>query len=327
MKKIILVSDTSPPEINGVATTFKNYINFLKNKNVETVEITSNMFDGVKCPFSKDLKLAYNIKLKDEWFEGNFAVHILTEGPLGVKVRNYCVKKNIKFTTSYLTMFPEFLKKYIKLPVEITRKYFIWFHKKSSKVLCCTKELTQNLKWLNHKNLKICPKGVDVNLFKFKEKKIKDMKTILFVGRISKEKNIEAFCELNVNARKVVIGDGPEINKLKEKYQDVNFCGKLIGKNLVEAYQQADLFVFPSKTDTYGIVMLEALSCGTPVAAYPINGALDLRNEYNVFCDEDLSKAVEKGLKFKDYNSCRLVAEKYDWNLSADKFLDQLIFN
>lgn len=327
MKKIILVSDTCYPQINGVATTFKNYVDFLNKKNIEVIEITSNMFKSIKCPFSKDLKLAYNIKLKDEWFKDNFAVHILTEGPLGFKVRNYCVKSNIRFTTSYLTMFPEFLKKYTKIPIGITRKYFKWFHKKSSKVLCCTKELVENLKWLNHKNLKICPKGVDVNLFKYKNKTINENKVILFVGRISKEKNIEVFCELSVNAKKIVIGDGPEINKLKEKYKDVNFCGKLTGENLVKAYQQADVFVFPSKTDTYGIVMLEALSCGTPVAAYPINGALDLKNQYNVFCDENLNKAVENCLKFTDYNSCRLVAEKYDWSLSSEKFLEHLIFN
>ena len=325
-KKIILVSDTSPPEINGVATTYKNYLYNL-SKIHEVIGITSSMFKRVSCPFSKDVKLAYGINLKKEWFSGEFAVHILTEGPVGLKVRNYCVENNIKFTTSYLTMFPEFLKKYIYMPIFITQKYFKWFHKKSNKVMCCTSDLINKLNWLNHNNKVLCKKGVDTNLFTYKEKECKDKKIILYVGRISKEKNIETFCELNVNAKKIVIGDGPEFFKLKNKYLSVEFLGKKTGIELVELYQNSDVFVFPSKADTYGIVMLESLSCGTPVAAYPINGALDLENNYNVICDNILENSVNKLLNFKDYNSCRLLAEKYDWEYSTNLFLRELIFN
>ena len=322
MKKIILVSDTSYPDVNGVATTIRNYQANIK----ESCLLSSHDFKSFKCPFSNDVRLAYDVEFDKDLFTGNFAVHIFTEGTLGLSTRKFCLQNDIKFTTSYLTMFPEYIKSYTHIPLFITRAYFKWFHSKSSKVLCCTNDLVNKLSWLNHNNMKVSPKGVNLDFFKCKSD-LTNNNTALYVGRVSKEKNLDAFCQSTLPIQKIVVGDGPLLPYYKQKYKDVYFLGKKTGDELIQAYHNADVFVFPSKTDTYGLVMLEALACGLPVAAYPINGALDLQDEKTVFCDEILDTAISNAFSNLDVQSCREHAEQYSWDIATDKFLNNLIFN
>jgi len=187
MKTIILISDTVPPDINGVATTLKNYLKYLNQDHYCIKVISPNLYKTIPCPFSPDVKLAYGIRIDKSVFEGEFAVHLLTEGPLGIAYRNYCIRQKIKFTTSYLTMFPEYLREYLKVPLLLSRIYFRWFHKRSAGVFCCTKELIAKNQWLNHKNLVICRKGVDTNVFTYKNKIDPTIPTLLYVGRVAKE--------------------------------------------------------------------------------------------------------------------------------------------
>lgn len=323
MKKIILISDTSYPDVNGVATTMYNYQSNIKES---CHLLSSHDFKSFNCPFSNDVKLAYDVEFDKDLFTGNFAVHIFTEGTLGLLTRNFCLQNDIKFTTSYLTMFPEYIKSYTSIPLFITRAYFKWFHSRSSKVLCCTNDLINKLSWLNHNNMKVSPKGVSLDLFKCKSD-LANNNTALYVGRISKEKNLDAFCQSTLAIQKIVVGDGPLLPYYKQKYKDVYFLGKKTGDELIKAYHNADVFVFPSKTDTYGLVMLEALSCGLPVAAYPINGALDLQDEKTVFCNEILDIAILNAFSNLDVQACREHAEQYSWSIATDNFLNNLIFN
>lgn len=326
-KTIILVTDTYS-DINGVSTTVKNYVKHIPNLGYNLILLHPSDLPYFKCPFSNDVKLAYGLEFKKSYFDNLFAIHIFTEGTLGLEARNFCVRNNIKFTTSYLTMFPEYLKKNAGIPEFLTKKYFNWFHGKSEKVFCCTQDLISQLNWIKNKK-EICPKGVDTSLFKVKEKEKTIKKTALYVGRISKEKNIESFCNLYLPDEKIVIGDGPQINELVKKYPQVKFVGKVYHENLVKFYQDADVFVFPSKTDTYGLVMLEALACGTPVAAYPVNGGLDLADDKTVFVHEDLNIAVMNALDHADktITSYHKKIYKKSWEEVVKAFCNDLVFN
>lgn len=327
-KTIILVSDTCPPNTNGVSTTMKNYIKHIPELGYDLICITPDGLPYFNCPFSNDVKLAYGLEFKKEYFDKSFAVHIMTEGTLGIQARKFCIRNDIKFTTSYLTMFPEYIQKHLLVPIWITRKYFKWFHEKSEKVFCCTEDLANKLDWIK-KEKAICPKGVDAQLFCIKKKKESNIKTALYVGRISREKNIDDFCKLNLPDIKIAVGDGPQLEELKKKYPTVSFIGKLKPEELVEYYQNADVFVFPSKTDTYGLVMLEALACGTPVVGYPINGALDLADDNTVFVDDDLNHAISIAFDHADKNEetyKNKMAQK-SWMKSTEELCSQLIFN
>ena len=327
LKTIILVTDTYS-DTNGVSTTVKNYEKHIPNIGYDLIVLHPSDLPYFRCPFSNDVKLAFNLQFEKKYFEKPFAIHIVTEGTLGLQARNFCLKNSFKFTTSYLTMFPEYLKQHIKLPIWLTRKYFNWFHNKAEKVFCCTKDLANKLDWIKTKKY-ICPKGVDTSLFKMKIKESNSKKTALYVGRVSKEKNIEAFCDLHIPTQKTVVGDGPQLEELKIKYPNVNFVGKIGHENLVDYYQKADVFVFPSKTDTYGLVMLEALSCGTPVASYPINGGLDLADNNTVFVDEDLNVAVMNAFDHADRSLVSYKNKMYgkSWEESVESLCSELIFN
>ena len=326
-KTIILVTDTYS-DVNGVSTTIKNYEKHIPELGYNLILLHPKDLPYFRCPFSKDVKLAYNLEFEKSYFKNLFAIHIATEGTLGLQARNFCIKNDIKFTTSYLTMFPEYLKHHLNLPTWITKKYFNWFHKKAEKVFCCTKDLANQIDWIKTKKA-ICPKGVNTSTFQIKNKERKKTKTALYVGRVSKEKNIEAFCDLSLPDEKIVVGDGPQLKELSEKYPKIKFVGKVCHENLMEFYQKADVFVFPSKTDTYGLVMLESLACGTPVAAYPVNGGLDLADNNTVFVDEDLNVAVMNVFDHADMNVQAYANKMFgkSWEKSVELFCSELIFN
>lgn len=325
MKRIILVTDTIAPDTNGVATTVRNYEREIRGLGYDLEVISPNGLPHISCPFSKDVRLAYDLQFHSRMFEGLFAVHIATEGTLGIAARSFCLRNDLKFTTSYLTMFPEYLKSHARVPLWLTRSYLSWFHGKSSRVMCCTRSLADSLNWIKTEK-GVCPKGVDIGSFRCVDRNNGADKKALYVGRVSREKNLEAFCSLVMPRRKVVVGDGPQLAEYRARFPDVEFLGRVDHDCLSEHYGTADVFVFPSKTDTYGLVMLEALACGTPVAAFPVNGAMDLADNNTVFVDEDLDVAVTSALHHADYSACRDKVVGRTWMDSATKLCSQLVF-
>ena len=203
------------------------------------------------------------------------AIHISTEGPIGIYLRNYLVRKKIPFTTAVHTKFPDYLKDLMGLPTSITNEFLKWFHSGAQKTLVNTPSHKKELEQIGLKNLKLWKRAVDQNIF-MPFQGNNERSYYLYVGRISKEKNLEAFFDLNLEFPKFVVGEGPQFKEYKKKYPSINFLGYKYGKELAEIYSKARVMVFPSLTDTFGLVMLEANACGTPVAGYPVTGPIDV---------------------------------------------------
>lgn len=280
--KIIIITDAWEPQVNGVVTTYKNII-----KNIDPqyqIEIIHpGLFSNFTLPFYKDIQIGFCSRTKmtkillDKSLDNvNVKYHIATEGPLGLTARNVLNKAGIQYTSAYHTKFPEFIKAMYGIPVCFTKWYFDWFHKNSKYVMCSS---ISNAKENSFWSTVVLGKGYDTH-FNFNERLNTKTKTLLYVGRVSKEKNIEDFCKLpdqnyRYTYRKIVVGDGPDKKRLEKKYPHVCFVGYKFGEELAWYYKHADVFVFPSKADTYGIVILESMACGTPVAAYPVTGPMD----------------------------------------------------
>ena len=320
---ILIATDAWEPQVNGVVTTLKK----IKEECEDAVFITPNDFENFPCPFYEEIKLSIVTGIDRKIREINPKyIHIATEGPIGFAVRNWCIKNNKNFTTSYHTKFPEFLEAMIGVPANWIYPYMRWFHSKSSAVMVTTDSLKHDLEQRGFVNIVKWTRGVDTNVFK--PPKVRKPKAqipmLLYVGRVSPEKNIQAFLELDIKATKVVVGDGPDLEWLKEQYPYVNFMGKLTGNDLVFVYQNADVFVFPSKSDTFGLVIIEALACGTPVAAYPVTGPIDILNDKVGVMDNDLKVACEKAVKLKSSDCSKFIKDNYNWKKTAKIFIDNL---
>jgi glycosyltransferase involved in cell wall biosynthesis len=329
--KIILITDAWTPQVNGVVTTYKNIINNLPS-DVSVDIIEPSMFSGFYFPLYKNIKLCFcsqkrmrKILYEKKVFYNNqgydVRYHIATEGILGLKARLVLSKLNIQYTTAYHTKFPEFIEIMYKIPLRYTAWYFDWFHKNSKLVLCSShSNSVENNKW----NTVVLDKGYD-DVFRFYNKKPSTHKTLLYVGRVSKEKNIEDFCELDIlHTNKIVVGDGPYLKTLQKKYPDVEFVGYKFGKELASYYQNSDVLVFPSKVDTYGIVILEAMACGTPCAGYNVTGPIDqIKNGVNGYTDTDLELAVEMALEVNRHSVYNTVKHK-NWVTSANQFIEYI---
>lgn len=320
--KIVIITDAWDPQVNGVVTTYKNII---KNTSNPIEVIHPGMFKNSAFPFYKGIDIAScsyeQMKTILLNYKGvNF--HIATEGPLGFQARRVLNNLGIQYTSAYHTKFPEFINKMYKIPVWMTRWYFDWFHKKSKLVMCSSaSNAKENKQWKSV----VLGKGYDEH-FKFALRKKSLKKTLLFVSRVSKEKNIEDFCKLPnfwgmYEFDKIVVGDGPEKEKLQKKYPNIKFVGYKFGEELASYYQNADVFVFPSKSDTYGIVILESMACGTPVAAYPVTGPIDqIINGKNGYVDDDLLFAVVNCLSIDRMNTYATV-KNINWKNSAKQFV------
>jgi glycosyltransferase involved in cell wall biosynthesis len=252
--------------------------------------------------------------------------HIATEGPLGLSARAYLTSRGIKYNTSYHTRFPEGLRTILGIPESLTWRYIRWFHKHSGRCLATTQSVAQELEQQGITGVVTWTRGVDQTLFNPQPRTTKPYKTLLCVSRVSKEKSLERFCELQIpGTRKVLVGSGPHLNYLQNQYGDVDFVGMKHGQELANYYQQADVFVFPSRWDTFGIVMLEAIACGTPIAAYPCNGPLDVVEPgTNGYLAEDLSRAVEQCFSL---NKARvyMTSTKWTWQRCWEIFRDNLV--
>ena len=250
-------------------------------------------------------------------------VHIATEGPLGIAARSYCVRRGIPFTTAFHTKFAEYVNARSGIPVDWTYKLLRWFHKPAHAIMVATATVEAELRQRGFDHIKRWTRGVDTSVFRPRDKAFLDLPRPiqLYVGRVAVEKNIEAFLALKNSGSKVVVGDGPQLAHLSRKYPDVHFVGVKQGEDLAKHFAAADVFVFPSLTDTFGLVLLEALACGVPVAAYPVAGPLDVIGDAPVGClDADLATAVAKALQASPA-ACLAHAQRYSWDASVQQFL------
>ena len=328
--RIVLISDAWHPQINGVVTTLTNTVATLKRLGHEVELITPDRFRTYPWPGYPDVGMAFlcGPKLRPiiKAFKPD-AMHLVTEGPIGYAARRFCREFGYHYTSSYLSQFPEYFKLRIGFPVTISSAYLRWFHSESKKVMVATPSLAAEMRQKGYLHLACWSRGVDTSLYCPRSKDfIKDPRPIfMFTGRVAIEKNIESFLKLDLPGTKYVIGDGPHRDILMKKYPDVRFTGYQKGETLARYMAAADVFVFPSLTDTFGVVMLEALASGVPVAAYPVQAPKDvIQNDQIGILNDDLQQAAMKALSLNS-QTCRQYALGYTWEKCTQQFVDNLV--
>ncbi len=330
--KILIATDAYFPQINGVVRTLHETSEVLKSQGHTVEFITPEMFLTTPLPKYNEIKLSLNVwpkvgklikKINPE------AIHIATEGSIGYATRQYCIKNNLKFTTCFNTRFDKYMKLYFPyIPEKWTEDLLIKFHNKAEKIYVPTESMRKELAEMGADTSKmvVWHRGGNHGAFK-NPKKINlpyQGPIWLYVGRVAAEKNIRAFLELKLEGTKLIIGQGPDLEKLKKEFPKDVFLGKKEGEELTSFFASADVFVFPSKTDTFGIVICEALNCGTPVAAYPVPGPKDIFEGSKIDClDKDLGKSALKALKV-DRNDCLAFAKKFTWEETTKVFFEHI---
>ncbi len=326
---VMIVTDAWYPQINGVVRTLTHTRDGLIAKGYDVTMLTAAEFSTFPCPTYPEIRLSLFPASKVSSIIRSTSpdiIHIATEGPLGLAARNFCLRNNLNFTTAYHTRFPEYVHSRIKLPLRVSYAFIRWFHKNSATVMVPTKKVFDDLAEWGVKNPDIWPRGVDLSLFTPPSKRRANKKPILlYVGRVAVEKNIDAFLSLDIDAEKWVVGDGPALAGFKKAYPNTVFHGAKPKEELPSYYGQADVFVFPSKTDTFGLVLLEAMACGLPVAAYPVTGPIDVVTDVKAGAlDDDLHVAVNKALTLSR-DDARAHAETYSWDRATDIFEGYLV--
>lgn len=329
--RIVTVSDAWHPQVNGVVRTIEATNRELVKAGHTAKVIGPGDFAAFPCPGYPEIRLSllpYGrlADLMDEQIETepSVAIHVATEGPLGHAARRYCRSRGLPFTTAYHTRFPQYLHAMFRVPEAWTYAFLRRFHNAASVVMAPTRTVQDELEANGIANVACWTRGVDVDLFHpRREPLLEDLPrpVFLYVGRVSVEKNIEAFLTLDLPGTKVVAGVGPALALLKRRFPEVRFIGVLGVNELARLYSFADVFVFPSLTDTFGLVMLEALACGTPVAAFPAQGPIDVVGRSDVaVLDEDLQKAALLAQRI-DRAACRRYAERFSWRAATQQFL------
>ncbi|NVN97021.1 glycosyltransferase family 1 protein [Candidatus Nomurabacteria bacterium] len=328
MDKLLIITDSWDPKIDGIVTTLKKTKEILEGKGLKVIIIHPELFTAIPLFFYPEIKLSLFSSKKIRKIirtEKPDYIHIATEGPLGISARSICVKNKIPFTTAYHTHFPLYAKVRIKFLYHIVYSYLRWFHKKAAATIVSSESLRRELMDHKFKNLLVVPFGVDLDLFvRNKETKVPKLPGPVFVyfGRIAIEKNLEVFLSCKFPGTKLIIGDGPDRNMLENKYGGNNlFVGYKNGKNLVDYLSICDVLVFPSLTETFGLVILEAFSCGIPVAAYDVMGPKDLiTHGVDGYLGNDLLDSALKCLDLSPLD-CRKKASSYSWEAYADSFI------
>lgn len=327
--KIALITDAWFPQINGVVRTLDSTVQKCRAIGHTLQVISPDLFRTVPCPTYPEIRLALWAGRKCARLLDDFApdaIHIATEGPLGLAARRYCLRRSFPFTTSYATRFPEYVHARTRIPNGVTYAFLRWFHRPSAALMVSTPRLKDEMASKGFRNLVVWARGVDVSLFAPDPSATLDLPrpVMLYVGRVAVEKNIEAFLSLSLPGSKCIVGDGPQRAYLEKKYPDAHFFGSHKGADLARFYAAADVFVFPSLTDTFGLVMLEALAAGTPVAAFPVPGPIDVITTPDVgILDTDLGRAITSALTLKP-EACREFALTYSWDNVANLFLSHL---
>lgn len=340
--KIMIVTDAWAPQVNGVVRTLSTTVGILRQRGHQVQMITPDQFRTIACPGYAEIRLAFAPYRRLSRIIKGFApdiVHIATEGPLGWAARRHCRRTDLPYTTAFHTRFPEYLALRTGLPANCFWPVMRHFHSGSRAVLAATPSLAEELKARGIGNVKPWSRGVDFGQFHIGQgafARFADLPrpVMLSVGRVAVEKNLEAFLAADLPGTKVVVGDGPALGRLKQQFPTACFLGSLYGEELAAAYAGADVFVFPSRTDTFGLVMIEALASGVPVAGYPVPGPLDVigaegrgviegwRRPVGAVSD-DLGTAVRAALAC-DRQDCAAYAQRFSWDASADQFLAAL---
>ncbi|HLF58243.1 MAG TPA: glycosyltransferase family 1 protein [Alphaproteobacteria bacterium] len=327
--RIQIITDAWHPQINGVVRTLTHTAAELERLGHRVGLVTPAMFTTIPCPGYSEIRLSVarpsTVGECLERFRPE-AVHIATEGPLGMAARIYCGAERIPFTTSFHTRFPEYIRMRWRLPANWGYAALRRFHAAAKRTLVPTEGLREELAALGFGNLAVWVHGVDTRLFRPRrnEALAGPRPMWLYVGRVAPEKNIEAFLELDLPGIKYVVGDGPSLPELRRRFPAARYLGCKTGEELAEIYARADALVFPSVTDTFGNVILEALACGVPVAAFPVRGPKDILEGTEVGAlDADLGKAARAALHLSS-SACRAYAEKFTLAASAEQFLNNL---
>jgi glycosyltransferase involved in cell wall biosynthesis len=329
--KILIVSDAWTPQVNGVVRTLAAVRSELSDLGHAIAMLTPDLFATVPCPGYAEIRLALATpsaigrRIEEAGAE---AIHIATEGPLGVAARRHCLRRGYAFTTAYHTRFPEYLSGRYAVPEALTYALLRRFHGPSSGVMVATQSVRRELTARGFANLLPWSRGVDTRLFDAAKRDAfigLPRPIFLSVGRIAHEKNLPEFLALDLPGSKVAIGEGPSLQALRRRFPDAHFLGRRDNGNLARLYASADVFVFPSRTDTFGLVLLEALASGLPIAAYPVPGPLDIVADSGVgVLSEDLGHAALAALAISR-ERCREHALRYSWTSCARQFLANLV--
>ncbi|MEH3047497.1 glycosyltransferase family 4 protein [Sphingomonas adhaesiva] len=328
--RVAIVTDAWAPQVNGVVRTLESVIAELRRGGHEVLVVSPAGVRSLPCPTYPEIRLALMtpaaVGRRIAAF-GAEAIHIATEGPLGLAARRWCLSRGLPFTTAYHTQFPDYVAARTGADPEWIWRYVRWFHAPAAAILASTPTIERTLNAHGLPRVRRWGRGV---AREFVPHGARDARmaalpgpVLLHVGRVAVEKNIAAFLAADVPGRKVVVGDGPARAALERQYPHAIFLGALFGDDLAAAYRAADVLVFPSRTDTFGLVMIEALACGTPVAAYPVAGPIDVLTAGTGVMDADLSRAITGALAL-DRADCAAAGARFTWAASARQFLDAL---
>ena len=330
--RILIATDAWLPQVNGVVTTIRNTVRELRALGHEVALLTSEGFRTLPLPSYPEIRLAIapgaRVARAMEEFAPD-AVHIATEAPIGLAARRHCLATGRAFTTAFHTQFPEYVHARCHLPVALTYRWLRWFHGPASAVMVATPEIHRRLASRQFTNLAYWSRGVDTDLFAPAPREALPGRRpiFLYAGRVAVEKNLAAFLRLDLPGTKWVVGDGPARAKLEAAFPEASFHGTKHGAELAHYYQQADVFVFPSRTDTFGLVMVEAMACGTPVAAFPVTGPIDVvRDAAAGVLSPDLRAAAMAALDL-DRAAVRRYAMRYSWAGATREFIANLSAN
>jgi len=327
--RILIATDAWRPQVNGVVRTLTSLARSAGALGADIEFLTPEGFPSMELPTYPGLRVAWpnrrEIASRIDAAAPE-AIHIATEGPIGWAARAYCRRRSLAFTTSYTTRFPEYIAVRSIIPASVTYAVLRHFHNAAATTMVATASLYNELSARGFRKLGFWGRGVDTELFNPLHPAALDLPRPIFMtmGRVAIEKNIEAFLSLDLPGSKVVVGDGPQRNELARKYPDVKFLGEKTGADLTAHLAAADVFVFPSLTDTFGVVQLEALACGTPVAAFPVTGPLDVISDHPIGAlDHDLRQACLRAREMSR-ERCRNFALERSWENSARQFIGNL---
>lgn len=328
--RVLVATDAWRPQFNGVVHTYERILEYAEEFGCLLSFVSPADFRTVPCPTYPEIRLALvkpsKLRRMFRDFQPDY-IHIATEGPIGLMTRRHCLKAGCRFTTSYHTRFPEYVSSRAPVPISWLYEFERWFHNSGIGMMAATQSLADELKSRGFKTVMPWSRGVDTKFFRPRNVRKFDASgpVFLYVGRVAVEKNIEAFLQLVLPGQKVVVGNGPQLDELRSKFPSVIFTGPKYGEDLAECYSSADVFVFPSKTDTFGNVTLEALSSGVPVAAYPVTGPIDIIKSQDVgILDDDLQRAALKALSL-DRAKCRRYAMGFSWKACAAQFVRNIL--
>lgn len=327
--RILIATDAWRPQTNGVVSTLQQTVLQLEKRGHSVHVLNPEGLRTFSCPGYREIRLAVGARSA---VERKFqivrpdAIHIATEGPLGFAARAHCVRNGLRFTTSYHTQFPQYLRKRLPVPLAWSYSLLRWFHGAGQRCMVSTQSIESELATQGFRNLVRWRRGVDSSLFRPRDKQFLQLPRPIaaYVGRVAVEKNLEAFLSMNWNGSKLVIGDGPERGRLQALFPDSVFVGYQYGEQLASHLSAADVMVFPSQTDTFGLVNLEALACGVPVAAFPVPGPIDvIKDGVTGALDWDLSRAAHRALRSRP-EDCVAAAAQWSWERCTQEFESHL---